>query len=91
VLHQQIPDVPRGIRESIRGHIKVAVRVTVDRSGSVVDATLQNPVSSRYFARLATAAARKWRFSSDNQDSREWLLHFEFSRDGVTGTATPRS
>lgn len=91
VLHQEFPDLSRSTRESIRGHIIVTVRATVDRSGNVADATLQNAGSSKYFARLATAAARKWRFSSDSQDSREWLLRFDFSRGGVTGSATPRT
>jgi TonB family protein len=93
VLHEVIPDVPRHARNTIRGHITVAVRVTVDRSGNVVDETLENPGPSKYFARLATEAARKWKFApADNQDSRKWLLRFDFSRGGVTGrAATPRS
>jgi TonB family protein len=93
VLHQEIPAVLRSARESIHGHIKVTVRVTVDRSGEVVDETVKDPGSSRYFARVATEAARKWKFApADNQNSREWLLRFEFTRDGTTArTATPRS
>jgi TonB family protein len=93
VLHQEIPDVPRRIRDSIRGHIRVAVRVTVDGSGNVVDETLENPGPSKYFARLATEAARKWKFApAGNHDPRKWLLQFEFTRGGVTGHATtPRS
>jgi TonB family protein len=93
VLHQEIPGVPRSARESIHGHIKVTVRVIVDRSGNVVDEALEDPGSSKYFARLATEAARKWRFApADNQDSREWVLRFEFTSGGTTGhAATPRS
>jgi TonB family protein len=91
VIHKHIPVVPRSARRTIRGRIKVAVLVTVDRSGKVVDAPLEIPGSSRYFARLATEAARKWRFASDNQDSRQWLVTFEFSRGGTTARATPRS
>jgi TonB family protein len=93
VLHEEIPDVPRRTRDSIRGHIKVAVRVTVDSSGNVVDETLENPGPSKYFARLATQAARKWKFApAGNRDSRKWLLQFEFTRGGTTGhAATPRS
>jgi TonB family protein len=88
VLHEEIPDVPRHARNTIHGRIKVAVRVTVDSSGNVVDETLENPGPSKYFARLATAAARKWKFApADNQDSRRWLLQFEFSRGGATGHA----
>jgi TonB family protein len=93
VLHQEIPTVLRSARESIHGHIKVTVRVTVDHSGEVVDQTVENPGSSKYFTRVASEAARKWRFApADNQNSREWLLQFEFTRDGTTArTATPRS
>ena len=93
VLHEEIPDVPRSASDTIHGHFNVAVRVTVDSSGNVVDETLEKPGPSKYFARLATAAARKWKFApADNQDSREWLLWFEFTRGGTTGrAASPRS
>jgi TonB family protein len=93
VVHEQIPSVPRSARQTIHGHIKVAVLVIVDRSGNVIDALLQNPGPSWYFARQAREAARKWTFApADNQDSRQWLLRFEFSRRGTTGHATtPRS
>jgi TonB family protein len=93
VLHEEIPDVPRHIRDTIRGHIRVTVRVTADGSGNVVNETLENPGPSKYFARLATEAARKWKFApAGNHDSRKWLLRFEFTRGGATGHAiTPRS
>ena len=92
VLHEEIPDVPRSARYSIRGRIKVAVRVTVDSSGSVVGAALERSGPSRYFDRLAIASARKWKFArADSQDSRKWLLRFEFSRAGASAhAATPR-
>jgi TonB family protein len=93
VLHEEIPDVPRRNRDTIRGRIKVSVRVTVDSSGNVVNETLEKPGPSKYFARLATEAARKWKFvPAGNHDSRKWLLQFEFTRGGATGhAATPRS
>ena len=93
VLHEEIPDVPRNARDTIHGHFNVAVRVTVDSAGNVVGETLENPGPSKYFARLATAAARKWKFApADHQDSRKWLVRFEFTRGGATGHATaPRS
>src|ERR1700686_3554534 len=92
VLHQEIPDVPHSARESIHGRILVTVRVTVDRGGNVVDETLQWHGSSKYFARLATAAARKWKFApADDQPSRVWVLRFEFTRGGTAGHAFSRS
>ena len=90
VLHEEIPDVSAGARATIRGHIQVAVRVTVDGAGNVTDAALTNPGSSKYFARLATDAARKWKFApASDQDPRKRLLIFEFSRSGVAGHASP--
>ena len=90
VLHEEIPSVSRRARESIHGNIKVSVRVTVDRSGNVVGAALENRGPSKYFARLAKESAGKWRFTADPRGSREWLLWFEFSRSGVSGQAAPR-
>jgi TonB family protein len=88
VLHQEIPDVSRSARGSIRGVIKIAVRVSVDRSGNVAAATLDNRSSSKYFARAATDAARKWKFAqAADQATRVWLLHFEFTRAGTTAQA----
>ena len=93
MLHEEVPDVPPHVRATIRGHIKVAVRVTVDSSGNVVDETLETAGPSKYFARLATKAARQWKFSpADNQDPRKSLLRFEFSRGGATArAATPKN
>jgi serine/threonine protein kinase len=92
VIHEQIPVVPRSALSTIRGHIKVTVLVRADRSGNVIDALLENPGPSAYFARLATEAARKWQFAPAHEpDSREWLLRFEFTSSGTTGHATSRS
>jgi serine/threonine protein kinase len=92
VLHQEIPALSRGTRDSIRGQIKVAVLVTVDRSGNVIGETVENRGSSKYLARLGQEAAKKWRFApADSQDSRQWLLQFEFTRSGASGQAVPRT
>jgi len=92
VLHQEIPALSRGTRDSIRGQIKVGVLVTVDRAGNVIGETVENRGSSKYFARASLEAAKKWRFApADSQDSRQWLLQFEFSRSGAAGQAVPRT
>jgi TonB family protein len=90
VRHEEIPVVSRHARQSIRGDIVVTVRVTVDHSGTVVNQVVENRGSSKYFARLASKAAKKWRFAAA-QNSREWLLEFDFTRDGTTGHAVPQS
>jgi TonB family protein len=89
VLHQEIPDVSSSARATIRGVIKIAVRVIVDRSGNVFAAIVDGRASSKYFARAAVDAAKKWQFAEDaDQPSRVWLLHFEFTRAGTTAHAT---
>ena len=88
VLHEEVPLVPRSASDTIRGHFKVVVRAVVDRTGNVVDETLEAAGPSQYFARLASSAARRWKFTrAVGQDPREWLLTFEFSRDGVVAHA----
>jgi protein TonB len=91
-VHEEIPNVSASSRSTIHGHVRVGVRVTVDSSGRVVRDNLDNPSSSNYFNRVASEAARKWRFVAADQGSREWVLRFEFGRDGTTVRAVgPRS
>jgi TonB family protein len=92
VVHAPMPTVAASAQRTIHGHVKVGVLVIVDRSGAVVDALVHDPGPSSYFARVARDAARKWQFvPAEQPDSRQWLLTFEFARDGTTGHATPRS
>jgi serine/threonine protein kinase len=92
VLHEEIPAISRGARESIRGQIKVVVRVSVDRSGNVTGENTEVRGSSRYFARVAADAAKRWKFApADNSLPREWLIQFDFARDGISAHAVPRA
>jgi hypothetical protein len=87
-VHEFIPDVPAGARRSVRGHIKVWVRVIVNRDGSVFAATPDRTGSSRYFERLALEAAKKWTFPpADAPSQRLVQIRFDFSRQGVTARA----
>jgi len=89
-LHEVIPDVSRSARESIRGHIKVWVRVIVDQDGSVSAADADRAGPSRYFQGLALEAAKKWKFlPADGTSRRVMQVQFDFSRDGATGRAVP--
>jgi hypothetical protein len=92
VLHQELPVLSHGTRNSSHGHVKVTVVVTIDRSGNVVGDAVENRGSSRYFARLAADAAKKWQFApTDAAEPRQSLLEFDFTRGGVTAQAIPRS
>jgi TonB family protein len=84
VLQQVMPEVSRSARNTVTGRVKVDVRVVVDASGNVSQATLKSEVKSKYFANLALGAARRWKFSPPQVDGQatasEWLLRFQFGR-----------
>lgn len=86
-----MPEVPREILGTIRGLIVVKVRVRVDPSGSVVDATLDSRGGSRYFDRVALEAARRWRFQPADRSGdgveRARLLRFQCQVDGCQALA----
>ncbi len=83
VLDLVLPDVSEKARQTIKGKVRVSVRVHVDPSGNVTQAELDTPTASRYFADLALQAARRWEFSSPELDGHsvasEWVLRFEFT------------
>jgi TonB family protein len=80
VVRQVLPNIPAEARRTIHGTATVEVRVTVDQSGTVTDASLQ-PGGSRYFGKLALEAARQWRFVGGSDAApRERVLRFEISR-----------
>jgi len=87
VIERVVPDVPFSARNTIQGKVKVGVRVTVSPTGEVSQATLVSPGPSRYFARLAMEASRRWKFKPAEVDGQPvqsaWLLHFRFGRTGT--------
>jgi TonB family protein len=84
-VSEVIPDVPQSALNTIRGTIRVTIRVTVDKEGKVLDASVQEQGASRYFARLALDASRKWTFAqSTSQEQRVMQIRFYFKRGGVT-------
>jgi TonB family protein len=87
VVNQVLPDVSQKSRDTIRGTVRVSVRVRVDPSGNVVGADIDSPGPSKFFADRALQAAQRWEFQPPTVDgqevSSEWVLRFEF-----TSTAT---
>jgi serine/threonine-protein kinase Stk1 len=86
VLRRVIPDVLPAAQQSIRGHVDVGVRVTVDAAGNVTDAVLESPSRSNYFNRVAVDAARQWKFAAGPAGT--WTVQFEFRQDGIDAGAT---
>ena len=91
-VHEVLPDVSSSARRSIRGTIRVSVRVIIEKDGTVFAALAENPGPSRYFERKAIEAAKKWTFTAADTDAqRIMLLRFNVTRDGATvRLVTPR-
>jgi len=53
-----MPEVLQSAINTIRGTVKVRVKVNVDQSGTVEDAELESRGPSKYFARAALEAAQ---------------------------------
>ena len=92
VLDQILPDAPQKALDTIHGVVRVAVRVHVDPTGNVSDATLDSPGPSQYFADLALKAARRWQFNSPDVGGHsvpsEWLIRFHFTPAGPKAVPT---
>lgn len=86
VADWSLPDVSPKAIASIHGQFRVQVRVAVDAGGAVSDATLDSPGPSKYFAKAALEAARRWKFKpvqvKGEAVASEWLLQFRFTRAG---------
>ena len=60
----------------------------LDKKGSVLAATADDPGPSRYFERLAIQASKKWTFApTDSEEQRIMLVRFNFTRAGTTARA----
>ncbi len=92
VLRQVIPDVPRSASNTITGRIKVKVRVQVDASGKVANATLTTPGPSKYFANLALKASQHWEFAAPQVNGQPtpstWTLLFEYAKTSTKAFAS---
>jgi len=88
VAHQEMPEILDSARHTIRGTVRVSVKVDVDRSGDVEDAQLESSGPSKYFARAALNAAQLWKFEPPKAGGQgvlsSWTLHFKFTRDETT-------
>ncbi len=88
VLRQVAPKISSSAQRTIRGKIKLRVRVHVDTAGNVTRADLVSAGPSQYFARLVMEAARQWKFVPNPQPGeRRWMLHFDLTRRGTTAYA----
>ena len=69
VLRKVLPEVSEKSRATIRGTVRINVRVQLNPDGTVSTAELANPASSQFFADLALKAARQWQFAQPASSS----------------------
>jgi TonB family protein len=85
ILRRVMPHAPSDALATIRGTVRIDVRVQVDARGAVSDAVSASPDASRYFNRIAVEAAQAWQFAPAARGV--WVLHFAFRSDGATAKA----
>ena len=87
VMQKVLPEVSQRARETIQGTLEVRVRARVDSSGDVMEAMLESPGPSRYFAKRALEAAQRWRFAPlagvSQSPPEEWILRFDYTKVGT--------
>jgi len=83
VLNQVMPEVSPGALATIRGTVRVTVKLHIDPAGNVSSAELFSPGPSKYFADQALQAAHRWDFAPAKVDGHavasDWLVRFEFT------------
>jgi TonB family protein len=92
VLNQVLPDVSDKARSTIRGTVRVGIKVHVDPAGNVSAAELDSPGPSRFFADKALQAARNWDFVPAKLDGHnvasDWLIKFHFTQSDTRAFPT---
>src|SRR5271154_2130894 len=88
VVQQFLPDASQKSRDTIRGKVRVSVKVRVDESGRVTEAAFAAPGPSQYFADRTLEAAKLWLFAPAKRDGHnvpsEWVLRFEIDPSAIS-------
>ncbi len=89
VLQQVSPVVSKSAQNTISGTIRIRIKVLVDASGNVENASFISAGPSKYFSRQAMQAAQQWKFSPAQATARAWILHFGFRSSGIEVDSEP--
>lgn len=87
VTHKVVPEVSQKARDTIRGTVRINVRVQLNSDGSVSSADLDSPAPSQFFANLALKAARQWQFAPSAGASA--LIRFDFTNASTSASVSP--
>ncbi len=92
IANQVMPYPSSSALSSMRRPVPVTVRVSVDSTGRVLNASYVSPGEGNYFARISRRAAQQWKFEPPRRNGRAqpsaWTLHFYFTRSKPEVTAT---
>lgn len=80
-----VPEVSAKARSTIRGTVRINVRVHLNPDGTVRTAELANPAPSEFFANLALKAARQWQFAPSTSGA-DGILRFDFTQTSTTAS-----
>jgi TonB family protein len=87
VVERVMPKVSPSAQRTITGKIKVRVRVKTDADGNVTQATLKEAGPSKYFARIALEAAKRWKFSPGEDGG--GIITFVFTKSRTDASMSP--
>ncbi|MET0291361.1 MAG: TonB family protein [Steroidobacteraceae bacterium] len=88
-VDEVLPQVSKSSLDTIRGTLRVSIRVTVGADGQVISAVTDNAGPSRYFETRALEASKKWTFTAAESEQRTFRLRFAFTRSGVSASTEP--
>jgi serine/threonine-protein kinase len=85
IQRKVLPVVSEKARSTIRGSVRINVRVQLNPDGTVSSAELANPAPSQFFADLSLKAARQWQFAPPSSSPSDPLpsstvVRFDFTR-----------
>jgi TonB family protein len=89
---QPMPEITEQARRTIHGRVVIDLTIDADAAGTVTDAKLDHPVSSKYLSASALQAAHRWKFKPVTVDGRDapqkWHVRFTLRSTGTE--AQPR-
>jgi TonB family protein len=87
-INEVLPEVSRSSLNTIRGTIRISMRVVVDPSGAVIAASPIDRGPSRYFEQRSLEASKQWKFApATAEGQRTMRVRFVFTRGGVTASS----
>jgi TonB family protein len=91
VRERVAPNISPGALHSVRGKIRIQVKVNVDQNGHVTDARLKSRGPSKFFAREALEAAKSWKFDPPREKGQaiasQWMVQFNLTRRAIDDSA----